>query len=207
MLGARAGYSTLNAIFVTIVLLTGSLGIVARAIPIEAGMAILIWIGITIGAQAFAAVPRRHIPAVIVGLFPAIAGYCALVTRNVLGGVGVGTPANPYRRELIEQIVLRRHFYAEGMFALDQGYFFTCLILAAATVAIIDRHFVRAAVWYLVGAAMSSLGLIHTFGYATGDIVGQLLPGWKWTVGYLVMAASMLVLPLAMVRTKDPPLV
>jgi AGZA family xanthine/uracil permease-like MFS transporter len=207
MLGARAGYSTLNAIFVTIVLLTGSLGIVARAIPIEAGMAILIWIGITIGAQAFAAVPRRHIPAVIVGLFPAIAGYCALVSRNGLGGVGVGTPANPYRRELIEQIVLRRHFYAEGMFALDQGYFFTCLILAAATVAIIDRHFVRAAVWYLVGAAMSSLGLIHTFGYATGDIVGQLLPGWKWTVGYLVMAASMLVLPLAMVRTKDPPLV
>ena len=69
MIGARAGYSTLNAIFVTFICLTGTLSIVARTIPIEAGMAILIWIGITMGTQAFGAVPKRHIPAVIMGLF------------------------------------------------------------------------------------------------------------------------------------------
>jgi AGZA family xanthine/uracil permease-like MFS transporter len=207
MIGARAGYSTLNAIFVTLVLLTGSLSVVARAIPIEAGMAILIWIGITMGTQAFGAVPKRHIPAVIVGLFPAIAGYCALVAKNVLGGAGVGTPANPFRRELIDRMLTGRNFYAEGMFALDQGYFFACLIFAAATVAIIEQQFRRAAVWFLAGAALASVGLIHTFGFVTGDIVGVLAPGWKWVWGYLAMAFTMLVFPRFMVRTRVEPVI
>jgi adenine/guanine/hypoxanthine permease len=207
MIGARAGYSTLNAIFITLVCLTGSLSVVARAIPIEAGMAILIWIGITMGTQAFVAVPRRHIPAVIVGIFPAIAAYCALVTRNVLGGLGVGSAANPYGRELLDKIAHGRNFQAEGMFALDQGYFFACLIFAAATVAIIEQQFRRAAAWFLVGAGMSAVGLIHTFGFTTTDIVGVLQPGWKWVAGYLVMAATMLICPLMMERTKDAPVI
>lgn len=205
MMGARAGYSTLNAIFVSLVCLTGTLSFVARVIPVEAGMAILIWIGITMGAQSFGAVPRRHIPAVIVGLFPAIAGYCALVAKNVLGGVGVGTTENPYRAELVAQIVERRNFFAEGMFALDQGYFFSCLILAAATVAIIEREFRQAAAWFVAGAVCSALGLIHSFGYMTGDIVGVLQPGWKWVIGYAAMAAVVLFLPLAMIRTRESP--
>jgi AGZA family xanthine/uracil permease-like MFS transporter len=207
LMGARAGYSTLNALFVTLVCLTGTLSIVARVIPVEAGMAILIWIGITMGAQAFGAVPRKHIPAVIVGLFPAIAGYCALVSKNVLGGVGVGTVENPYRPELIEQIVERRNFFAEGMFALDQGYFFSCLILAASTVCIIDQKFRQAALWFMVGAVFAALGLIHTFGYITGDIVGRLEPGWKWAAGYTAMAAVVLCLPPFMHKSKETPVI
>jgi AGZA family xanthine/uracil permease-like MFS transporter len=125
----------------------------------------------------------------------------------VLGGAGVGTEANPYRRELIDQMASRRNFHAEGMFALDQGYFFTCIILAAATVAIIDRQFGRAALWFLAGAALSSVGLIHAYSYATGDIVGALQPGWKWVAGYAGMAATMLVFPLFMVRNRDTPVI
>lgn len=207
LMGARAGYSTLNAVFVTVICFTGTLSVVARIVPIEAGMAILIWIGVTMGAQAFGAVPRKHIPAVIVGLFPAIAGYCALVAKNVLGGTGVGTAENPYRPELIEQIVERRNFYAEGMFALDQGYFFSCLILAAATVCIIDQRFRHAALWFLVGAVFSALGLIHTFGYITGDIVGRLEPGWKWVGGYTAMAAVVFCLPPLMHKSKETPVI
>jgi AGZA family xanthine/uracil permease-like MFS transporter len=202
MIGARAGYSTLNAIFLTFVCLTGSLSVVAHAVPIEAGMAILIWIGIAMGTQAFTAVPPRHIPAVIVGIFPAIAAYCALVARNVLGGAGVGTAANPYRQELLDRIVQTRNFYVEGVFALDQGYFFACLIFAAATVAIIEQQFRRAALWFFAGAVMASLGLMHSFKFATGDIVGVLEPGWKWVVGYLAMAAIMLLCPPLMEKAK-----
>jgi AGZA family xanthine/uracil permease-like MFS transporter len=207
MIGARTGYSTLNAIFITLVCLTGSLSLVARYIPIESGMAILIWIGITMGTQAFTAVPRRHVPAVIVGLFPAIASYCALVAKNVLNGVGVGSAANPFRPELLDQILHRQSFYVEGMFALNQGYFFACVILAAATVAIIERQFKIAALWFLAGAALASLGLIHSFGYVNGDIVGVLHPGWKWVVGYLAMAAAMLIFPAIMVPADEPPMI
>jgi len=204
-IGSRAGYSTLNAIFVTVICLTGSLSLLAWSVPVEAGMAILIWIGISMGTQAFAAVPQRHIPAVIVGLFPAIAGYCALVAKNVLGGAGVGTVANPYNAQLVEDILKARNFYAEGMFALEQGYFLTCLILAAATVCIIDQRFKQAALWFLAGAVLSAIGLVHSFGYITGDVVGVLQPGWKWVVGYVAMAVTMWLVPVLMEKSDNEP--
>ena len=42
-------------------------------IPIEAGAAIVLYIGIIITAQAFQATPREHAPAVAIALFPALA--------------------------------------------------------------------------------------------------------------------------------------
>jgi AGZA family xanthine/uracil permease-like MFS transporter len=69
-LGARAGYSILNGAFVTLVCVTGTLAAVAWAVPIDAGMAIVLWIGVIIGAQAFQATRPEHAPAVIVGLLP-----------------------------------------------------------------------------------------------------------------------------------------
>ena len=52
-LGARAGYSILNGALYSVLCLTGSLAILAWLIPIEAGMAIVLWIGIVMAAQAF----------------------------------------------------------------------------------------------------------------------------------------------------------
>jgi len=76
-LGARAGYSTLNAIFVTAVCLTGTVQLISRIIPLEAGIAIVLWIGVVITAQAFQTSPLRHAPAAALGLFPAIAAWGA----------------------------------------------------------------------------------------------------------------------------------
>src|ERR1700730_12362627 len=66
-LGARAGYSVMNGAFMTIICVTGTLAWIAWAIPIDAGMAIVVWIGIVISAQAFQTTPRAHAPAVVVG--------------------------------------------------------------------------------------------------------------------------------------------
>jgi AGZA family xanthine/uracil permease-like MFS transporter len=73
-LGARAGYSILNAALFTVLCLTGSLAFVAWLVPIEAGMAIVLWIGIMMAAQSFEATPRHHAPAVVMGLLPGLDG-------------------------------------------------------------------------------------------------------------------------------------
>ncbi len=41
-MGSRAGYSILNGVFVTLIALTGGLAWIAWAVPIDAGMAIVI---------------------------------------------------------------------------------------------------------------------------------------------------------------------
>ena len=45
-IGARTGYSVLNGIFVTIICLTGFITTILEVVPIEAGIGILLWIGV-----------------------------------------------------------------------------------------------------------------------------------------------------------------
>ena len=78
--GARIGYSWLNGLVMALLCLTGSLGLLVYLIPIDSGMAIVLWIGIIIVTQSFSATPTAHYPAVVIGL---TAGHCRL---GCLGG-------------------------------------------------------------------------------------------------------------------------
>src|SRR5437899_4988369 len=97
-MGARAGYSTLNGLFFTAVCLFGLLGHIAHAIPIDAGMAIVLWIGIVITAQAFQATPREHAPAVVIGLLPGIAAWGSILLQSALraGSKALNQPGATY---------------------------------------------------------------------------------------------------------------
>ena len=58
------------------------MGALTWLIPPEAGVAIILWIGVIITAQAFEVTPRRHLVAVVVGLFPGIAAWTMLVVKD-----------------------------------------------------------------------------------------------------------------------------
>jgi AGZA family xanthine/uracil permease-like MFS transporter len=191
-LGARAGYSILNGAFVTVVALTGTLAFIAWAVPVDAGMAIVLWIGMVISAQAFQATPREHAPAVVVGLLPALGAWGALMAKNGLRAAGVGAPGGlPFGPDLVAKFAAS-DTWIEGAFALEQGFIFASMILAAATVAIIERRFARAGAWMLAAAALSAAGLMHAYGYTAGDTAIRLAPAWPWVIGYCVMAALFL---------------
>ncbi|MFQ5430111.1 MAG: NCS2 family permease, partial [Phycisphaerae bacterium] len=68
-LGARCGYSIINGLFFTAIFLLGLGAVVVSIIPMEAGMAIVLWIGIIITAQSYEAVPKRHYAAVAISFF------------------------------------------------------------------------------------------------------------------------------------------
>jgi AGZA family xanthine/uracil permease-like MFS transporter len=191
-LGARAGYSILNGAFVTLVALTGTLALISWAVPVDAGMAIVLWIGMVIGAQAFQATPREHAPAVVVGLLPALGAWGALMAKNGLRAAGVGTPGGPpFGPDLVAKFAAS-DTWIEGAFALEQGFIFASMILAAATVAIIERRFARAGAWMLAGAALSAAGLMHAFRYTPGDTAIRLAPAWPWAIGYAAVGALFL---------------
>jgi len=132
-LGARAGYSILNGAFVTGIALTGTVGLIAWLVPIDAGMAIVLWIGLVISAQAFQAVPARHAPAVVVGLLPAIGAWGASLAKAGLRAAGVGAPGGLPFSPALEDAFLASDTWIRGAFALEQGFIFTSMILAAAT--------------------------------------------------------------------------
>jgi AGZA family xanthine/uracil permease-like MFS transporter len=194
-MGARAGYSVLNGVFFALVGLTGTLAYIAWAIPIDAGMAIVLWIGLVITAQAFQATPREHAPAVVVGLLPGVAAWGALMAKNGLRAAGMGIPGGPPFSEALIPAFLASDTWIHGVFALEQGFIFTSMILAAATVGVLERRFRMAALWCLVGAVLSAVGLMHSYAWTPADTVVSLTPAWPWALGYAVMALIFLVAP------------
>ena len=215
-LGARAGYSTLNGLVVTAICLTGTVSLINSVIPMESGIAIVLWIGIIITAQAFSAVPREHAPAVAVGLFPAIAAWGFTVTQGAF-----------YKAEgkSLQDLLIAdpranvSDFVLHGMISLQQGYIFTCMILAAISAFLIDRRFFTAGVWSLVGALCAAVGLTHAYQFSEHDrnMVDFLFAfttpastsaltyrSWDVAIGYLLMAAAFFAFG-AYVRGRDIP--
>jgi len=170
-LGARAGYSTLNGIFFVVIALFGCVNLINKIIPMEAGIAIVLWIGVVISAQAYQATPREHAPAVVIGLFPSFAAWgMNLLKRGYLGAgttlsaqVAAGIPINGFK----------------GMAALDSGFIFTSMILAAVSVFLIERDFLRAAFWSFAGAVLAFFGVIHSVSFQGNETVQV----YGWNVG------------------------
>ena len=182
-MGARAGYSILNAIFCTILCLTGVMAYVVWAVPIEAGMAIVLWIGIVITAQAFQATPKAHAPAVVLGLLPGIGAWGVLMAKD-----GLRAADATFSNELIPAF-MRGGTFIHGAFALEQGFIFTAMIFAAVTVHIIERRFMTAAIWCLIAAALSACGFMHSYVFTAKDAVGAFgTPAWSYAIGYFAMA-------------------
>lgn len=199
-LGARAGYSVLNGVFITLICLTGTLSYIAWAVPVDAGMAIMLWIGIVMAAQAFAATPSAHGPAVIMGILPGIAAWGALMAKSGLRAAGYGAPDHPEFSDALLESFNHADVWIQGAFALEQGAIFTSTILAAVTVAVIERQFLQAAAWCGIAAVLSTLGLMHSYRWTPSDTALSLSAAWPWVQAYALMALVFLAARWVTVR-------
>jgi len=193
-MGARIGYSWLNGLVMGLACLFGLFGVLGQLVPIEAGMAIVLYIGLVIAAQAFQATPSAHAPAVALGLLPGLAGWGSLMLKAGLRAGGAGTAAHPFSPALLPPLA-QADVWAAGAFALEQGQIVAAMLLAAMLVYVIEQRFRAAAVCALVAAAGSWVGLLHAWRFTQADTV--LAPGWgqgsSWALGYLAMALVFLL--------------
>ncbi len=219
-MGSRAGYSSMNGIFITFLCLTGSMTYVAWAVPADAGLAIIIWIGLTICVQSFEATPQRHWPAVVIGTTPVIVAWATFFVKNALRLAGFGaSPGHEFSPQLVAAFQ-GAGVYIDGGFALEQGTFYCALILATVTVFVIERRLLTAAAWSLAAAALSLLGLLHSWRFTPSDTVSaiplldrltgtgrpgeSLFPAAAYAAGYVGIAAVLVLARWLTVREPDP---
>jgi AGZA family xanthine/uracil permease-like MFS transporter len=191
-LGARSGYSILNGVFFCVIALGGLSNAIAALIPVEAGMAIVLWIGIVITAQAFVASKPEHAPAVALGLFPAIAGWGVLIMTQTLGAAGNVL----HDFGLADRVLgsapafLAAGLHLRGLTALSQGFMLTCLVWSGASAHLIDRNFNSAARFMLAGAGFAFFGFIHAGQLTAAGALYHI--GWNsggsWAAGYALCA-------------------
>lgn len=195
-MGARAGYSILNCVAIALVCVTGTLAHLAWTVPIDAGMAIVLWIGIVITAQAFQAVPQDHAPAVVIGLLPGVAAWGAVMMKSSLrAAMDYKLKEGPLFAAPLIDVFKKQDIWIHGAFALEQGFIFSAMILSAATVAVIERKFRTAAYWCAAGAVLSLVGLLHSYQFTPADTAILLRPAYEWAIGYGIMGSIFFVAP------------
>jgi len=189
-LGARSGYSSLNGIFIAFLCLTGTIQAVLGLIPLEAGIGILLYIGIIIVAQSFQETPKEHAPAVALGLVPALAGWGLMMVETGLRAAGKSLFEVGLGKFSHESVAIH------GMISLERGFIFTSMILAAIGVALIERKFAHAGGWALAAALLSAFGIIHAYELAVGGITSRfgLMAAPEFFIAYLAMAVIFFVI-------------
>ncbi|MBI4717360.1 MAG: NCS2 family permease [Planctomycetes bacterium] len=171
-LGARAGYSILNGAFFTACFLLGLGPLLRAVIPIEAGAAIVMYIGVVIVAQAFQTTPREHAPAVALSFFP---GMAALLIVNLPLFMADTGAARTLAELLNAPAASAAVPVLAGMVTLsgaNSGWIVVTLILTAVGTALLDRHYRAAALWCLAASLLTAVGLLHAY-RVDGNVVRE----------------------------------
>ncbi len=162
-LGARAGYSILNGVFFTACFLLGLGPLLAAAIPIEAGAAIVLYIGLMIVAQAFQTTPREHAPAVAIAFFPAMAALLIVNLPLFLTDAGATRTLGEMLRSVSDGSAVPVLPGLVTLSGANSGWLIVSLILTAIGVALIERRYTTAAVWSGIACLLTLSGFLHAY--------------------------------------------
>jgi len=195
-MGARVGYSVLNAVAITLICLTGAMPFVLWFMPIEVTLGILLWIGLIITAQAFQETPKAHAPAVAIGFIPSLAAWAVLLIQTTLEKAAPGYTFEKAATDFPQEI------FFTGMLSLgqQQSFLLISIFFSAIVANVIDRRWRAAALWCLVAALCSACGIIHGFvftpdgGYAPALFIASSLSattptGMDFALVYALAAA------------------
>ncbi len=192
-MGAGWAYSAANGVFFALIAVFGLIGPIARIVPVEAAMAILVWIAIVITSQAFTATPKRHASAVVLGLLPGLAAWGWLLIELSTGGARISGALKDGGSlpELVSSIAATTMPYIGGLLTLKAGFLFSATFLAAIAVFLAERKFGHAALWSLGAAGFTIVGLMHSYTITPAAVREEIRPGFAWpmALGYLGFAA------------------
>ncbi len=166
-MGGRAAYTLATALFVGGAGIIGYFSTIYSLLPLAAVYPILVFIGLEITAQSFAATPQRHYPAVALACVPAMAYLVMIFVDNLLAEThaGLETLSLLFAQQLATLRLLggriRHHQPAVG------------LDLAA----LIDRRLSAAAAFLALAAVGSFFGVIHSVQPGTPIGLPWNLPG------------------------------
>ncbi|CAE7944618.1 unnamed protein product, partial [Symbiodinium sp. KB8] len=134
--GGMIYYSFLNCFAFCFLASTGLFAAINAFIPPWGIAPIILFVGLAICQDAFDIIKARHLPAAMIGLFPAVADWILSIWPH--------DPKPP-----------------AGLAALAHGSLLVCIAWVAIGVFIIDRNYMKAAIWALVAMFISGFGLMH----------------------------------------------
>jgi len=189
--GGRLTYSLACGVAIFVLCIIGMFPLLAAILPIPAIVPVLLYIGLVIGAQAFAVVPRAHYAAVVLAMIPNIASWGSGQVNDALSAAGTSAA------RVGESNLVNAGVHYTGLLALGNGATLAGMVLGGIAVFLIDRRFYHAAAFCAFGALLSIVGLIH------GNEVHIFTDG-KIALGYVLAGITCLALVLMKLPEREP---
>lgn len=189
-LDARAGYIVGVALVISAAAFLGFLSFLAGLIPIAAAAPVLVFVAVSLITNTAWAVKPMHMAAVSFAILPHISAFLMVKwgsLMNALRSTGVeGLPS--LGDEGLTAALLMEGAHYEGHLALSQGAIITGLVWGAIVADVIDGRFRMAGAFAIAAAAMSSVGIIHSFTLQMPQLDGI-------TLGYLIIGGFLTLYP------------
>jgi AGZA family xanthine/uracil permease-like MFS transporter len=186
-MGGGMGYTLAAGLVVGLGGALGYIAVLAGLIPEAVVAPILIFVGLEITAQTFAATPKAHHPAVAIAFIPVIADLVLIQTNAVLGNLGLQASA------------LKGEFGAtyQAILLLGNGFIVTALVWAGALAFIIDGLLRRAAALMALGGMAALFGAMHS-PYDNGRLflpwLAQTPMPWMLCAAYAAVSCGLLLM-------------
>jgi AGZA family xanthine/uracil permease-like MFS transporter len=132
--GGKYVYSIMSCVLFSLLAMSGLFAIIQALVPPSAVAPIILFVGLSVNLDAFAATPTRHLPIATLGLFPVV---CEYIKKADFGGD------------------------FKFLYPLALGSLLTGVIWVSMLVLVTDRRYTGAAMWAVGGAICASCGLIH----------------------------------------------
>lgn len=175
---ARAGFSVVNGILYLVLCCTGLTSVMMAAIPAEAVMVLLVYVGLAVTDTTFQSVDKKYYPAILLSLMPILFQYIQTMIGSAVQAAGTTLTALTEEQFAAYSVPIR------GIEYLGNGAFLSSLLLAGLLAYVVDKRYKRAAAFAIALAGCSAVGMIHCEGVSflseTGVLFGAL---------YLITAA------------------
>jgi len=211
-MGARVSYAFWTPVIFMFIVASGLTLFTTQLFPWPILASMIAYVAIGVGAATLRRVDRKYV-AVLLLSFVLPAGAIVFAALNsALPALKLSA------QDLAVQAALNRSVYWASLKGLGSGFLFLILVVAALITHVIDRHFTRAAIWCLVAAAFSWVGLMHSAtlkwgaapDYATGWLAAAAIAfsarWWRGDTAAAPQTISQDEKPLASLEVQAVPL-
>lgn len=155
-MGARVAFALWTPIIFVLVVMSGLTIFIAQLFPWPILAAMIAYVSVGVGMATLRRVDKKYLSAVLLGLVLPTGAVVSAAVSSALPALKLSV-VNPD-----VQGALNRSIYWSSLQGLGNGFLFLVLVVSALISELIDRNFGRAAIWCLVAAAFSWLGMMHS---------------------------------------------
>ena len=155
-MGARIGFALWTPVAILLIVISGLSMFMAQLFPWPILAAMIAYVSVGVGTATLRRVDPKYMSVVLLGFVLPVGAVVASAMNSALPALQLSA-ANPAVQKSLNGAI-----YWNSLQGLGNGFLFLVLVVASLMSEMIDRKFGLAAIWCLIAAAFSWIGLMHS---------------------------------------------